>query len=137
MRKFSKNLRGDDIMPGGFQLPKLVNGEEVWKLWHGVDQPTDLSLSQIYAKYQREGNVNPKTGLPVTRTGLGTAAWLWALDHMDVAIPSWISAWEGHGDFYTREDALRIFVSRARKCYTYSKTRFNKFIEKHNLQEYV
>jgi len=124
-------------MPAGVQLPKLVNGEEVWKLWHGVDQPIDLSLAQIYAKYKREGNVNPKTGLPVTRAGLGNAAWIWAFDHLDISIPSWISAWEAHGNFYTKEAAIKIFVNHAKMCYKYSKTKFKKFIEQNHFQEYV
>mgnify|MGYP001193024461 FL=1 len=124
-------------MPARSQLKKLVNGEEVWKLWHGIDQPIDLSLAQIYAKYKREGNVTPKTGLPVTRAGLCTSAWIWAFNHMDVAVPSWIQAWENHGDFYTRENAMKVFVARAKKIYKYSKNNFNKFIEKNNLQSYV
>jgi hypothetical protein len=130
-------MRGVYIMPAGFQLKKLVNGEEVWKLWHGIDQPIDLSLAQIYAKYKSEGKVNPKTGVPVTRSGLGTAAWIWAFDHMDISVPSWIQAWENHGDFYTRENALKVFTAHAKQIYKYSKTKFNKFVETHNLQEYV
>jgi hypothetical protein len=124
-------------MPGGFQFKKLVNGEEVWKLWNGVDQPQDLSLAQIYAKYKREGNINPKTGKPVTRAGLCVAAWNYAFEHMKETIPQWITAWEQHGDFYNKEDAIKIFVERAKHNYKYSKIKFNKFIEKNNLQAYV
>jgi hypothetical protein len=124
-------------MPGGFQFKKLVNGEEVWKLWNGVDQPQDMSLGQVYAKYLREGNVNPKTGKPVTRAGLCVAAWNYALDNMELTIPQWITAWEQHGEFYNREDAIKIYIQRASKNFKYSKIKFNKFIEKNNLQAYV
>ena len=124
-------------MPGGFQLKKLVNGEEVWKLWNGVDQPQDISLAQIWAKYKREGNVNPKTGKPVTRAGLCVAAWNYALTHVEIAIPQWITAWEQHGDFYTREDAIKIFIKRASQNYKYSQVKFKKFIEINKFQAYV
>jgi len=124
-------------MPAGFQLKKLTDGEEIWKLWHGVDQPQDLSLAQIYAKYKHEGKLNPSTGKPVTRSGLCNSAWNWAFDNFEVAINQWITAWEQHGDFYTREDALRVFVKHSKKLYKSQQAKFNKFIAKHNLQEYV
>ena len=124
-------------MPGGFQFKKLVNGEEVWKLWNGVDQPQDLSLAQIYAKYKREGNINPRTGKPVTRAGLCVAAWNYAFEHMEETIPQWISAWEQHGEFYTVEDAKKIYTQRAVHNYKYSKTKYKLFIEKNHLQAYV
>ena len=124
-------------MPAGFQLKKLANGEEIWKLWHGVDQPQDISLAQIYAKYKSEGKVNPKTGKPVTRSGLCVAAWNYAFEHMDTAIPQWIAAWEQHGDFYTKEEAIKTFIAHAKHNFSYSKTKFNKFIEKNNFQEYI
>lgn len=124
-------------MPAGFQLPKRTNGEEIWKLWHGVDQPQDMSLAQIYAKYKMEGNINPRTGKPVTRSGLCTAAWLWAFSNMDVSVDQWIAAWEQHGDFYTKEDALKVFVTHAKRIFSYSQNKFNHFIETNNLQSYV
>ncbi|MCJ7636943.1 MAG: hypothetical protein MUO21_05585 [Nitrososphaeraceae archaeon] len=135
--KIKLTMRGVYIMPAGFQLKKLTNGEEIWKLWHGVDQPQDMSLAQIYAKYKHEGNINPKTGKPVTRAGLCISAWVWAFDNINTAIPQWMAAWEQHGEFYSREDGIKIFIERARHIYKYNLRKFDRFITKNNLQEYV
>ena len=125
------------MSPAGFPLPKLLDGEEIWKLWHGVGYETDVSLAQIYNKFKVEGRVNPKTGVPVTRAGMCFSAWRWAFDNLEIAIEQWIAAWESHGEVYTREDALRIFVKRAKSAYRTTKHNFSKFIEKYNLQEYI
>lgn len=124
-------------MPAGLVFKPLVNGEEVWKLWNGVDIPQDLSLSQIHEKYRREGNINPKTGEPVTKGGLWMGAWVWAVEHAKEAIPQMIAACESRGEFYTQERAEKLFVHNANKLFSHSRIRFNKFIKENNFEKYL
>ena len=124
-------------MPAGLLLKKLIDGEQIWRKWHGTyDEKPPMSLAEIYNEFQMTNNVNPATGKPVTRAGLCDSAWRWAMKNVEMAMPMVIAAYEAQGEVTDEEHVKRLFVKRARHVFQHSTNTYRKFIDKYQLQDY-
>lgn len=125
-------------MPAGMQLRKLIEGETIWRKWHGtLDEKPQMSLAEIQAEFAMTHNVNPRTGKPVTRAGLCDSAWRWAIKHIDEAMPMLQRAWADQGEVISDADVKHVFVIHARHVFGHSQNSFDKYIKEHNLEKYV
>ncbi len=129
------------MTPAGRQSRKIINGEEVWRKWHGhwPGQTSDMSLAEIQHEYTVMGIINPETGKSITRAGLCYSAWRWALLNLDSAMKMLVDAYANHGEIITDDEIKRLIASHAHYLYLHQgkKAAYHKFIADNHLENYV
>jgi len=114
---------------GGTFAP-TIDGEECVKLWFTVGN----SLPKVAQILAERGQVNPSTGMPVTRDAVAKAAWKWMLNNPHKAMDEHIKPLCKATGIEFSEDAF--WENYVAHCFSYlGQARRAELIKEHNLED--
>lgn len=117
-------------MTPGLKNKGMLDPKRCWKEW-------TVSLGSLRAVRENlyiNGEINPKTGQPPTKSGIQKAAFSWAIENQEEARKDLEYAWEKAGHVLTDELWQDRIVGFAKLIYHQRPGRFQKFLDKHGFQ---
>mgnify|MGYP000854682055 CR=1 FL=1 len=120
-------------MAAGLRDRAMLDPERCWKLWH-VELGT---LNAVRRQLESEGLINPKTGNPPTNSGIEKAAFSWALENPTEARQDLARAWLEEGVVLKDEDWKKVITNMAKLVFHQRPRKFERYIEKHQLERYI
>ena len=116
-------------MAPGLRNAKFLDGKECWKSWN----VTEGSLGAVQDKMLKDGNINPKTGRPPTKSGIEKAAFNWAIENQVEARKDLERAWMREGHVLTEEDWQNFLESAAGLIFHQRPGRLEDFLSQNSV----